>query len=251
MQAKGVTADSIDMPFVPLPADVALVENCSEAPAVIAQITSADRVTVLSSLAGGAQSCYKVRIIRAGVPVEGYVIGPALAAIEKFEADHGAARRSALAAIPVAAVPASSEAATKPPPFARFQDFSAVDATGHRFQLSRLQSKKVILVTFWSPRSRDSLRNLKALAALHDEYSLRGLAAVGISTERSASRLSGFLDDTGVSWPQIPDRANLAATYNVDPASGTTFVLDSQLNVVAASADPKEVAEAARKLLGR
>lgn len=207
-------------------------------------------------MAGGAQTCYKVRVTRDGQTSEGYVIGSSLPAIQEFAAAQHAKLKTAMTAAPFVPPPppkaasADASAAPKLPaqPLGRFEDFLARDASGKMVQFASLRNKKAILVTFWTPASRQSLNRLNALSILYDQFNLRGLAAVGISPG-SPSRISGALDDTGVRWPQVPDATGLASKYKVDPKDGATLVVDSQGNIWASTTDAAEVRAAVALLL--
>jgi hypothetical protein len=71
----------IDQP-VPVP----VYEFCDESAPIVTKLTEGEHVRVVSSLAGGTQTCYKVRVKREGVVTEGYVIGPVLPEISAYVA---------------------------------------------------------------------------------------------------------------------------------------------------------------------
>lgn len=233
---------------------VPVLESCESGATRLAEAGASDSVTVLSSLAGGEQACYRVRVMRGGVAVVGYVIGATLPAIADFEVEHRKKMQAALqAAIPRPVAPKAASAAkddAPPLPLQKFANFEARDASGKRFSLGSL-NRKAILVTFWSPGSKQSVERMKAIVPVYEEWNLRGLAAVGISMGTNPGRILGALDDTGIAWPQIPDGAALAGAYKVNPNEGITMVLDSDRNIVVATADPRVAAAAARKLLAR
>jgi hypothetical protein len=84
---------------------------------------------------------------------------------------------------------------------------------------------------------------------LYNQFSKKGLAAVGISMDPRGNRIDDALGDQVPSWPQMPDQSGLAAQYHVDPRAGKTFVLDASLAVVAAGPMGPEIEKTVRQLL--
>ena len=209
------------------------------------------------ALAGEEKTCYKITVTRAGQNLTGYVLGDALPVIVAFERDR--------AAFAKAAAEAEARRLLEPPPPAKavekepvkpvdplisteFEDFSGRDNKGKPISLSGLNGR-VTLVTFWSPTSRTSQNELMHVMPLYNQFRRDGLAAVGVSMDPNANRISDALDDLTPSWPQMPDRTGLAAHYKVDPRAGKTFVLDSSHRIVAAGPMGPEIEKAVRQLL--
>ena len=245
---------------LPMAAAPSLREGCEAGDRELGQVKPEDTVRVISALAGGDQTCYKVALTRDGKRTEGYVLGEALpavaafaharenAAAESFEAE---ARWRRLAATRPKPEPEKSRSnADLPANMPRtFQDFSAPDAAGNRVSLSRLGGR-VVLVTFWSPGSPASMRQLVSLAPLVNQYKSSGLKAVGISADPNPSRILEGLDDVTLGWPQIPDGRGMAARYGVSAKAGTTLVLDADHHIVAAGLSGPALAQKVRELLG-
>jgi hypothetical protein len=129
-----------------------------------------------------------------------------------------------------------------------FDNFSGIDAAGNQFNFSNVAGK-VILVTFWPPQSKAARRELMILAGLGDDHKRQGLTGIGISMNANSARTLGALDDTGMDWPQIPDRMGLARKYNVDPNAVTTLVLDSSHRIVASGLRGAELEKKVVELL--
>ena len=108
---------------------------------------------------------------------------------------------------------------------------------------------RVIVVSFWSPKSGQSQSQLTSLLPVYNQLHNRGLAAVGISMDRDASKILAGLDDVTVGWPQIADRSGLAERYGVNAKVGKTFVLDSSHRVVASGPMGPELEKTIRKML--
>ena len=235
-------------------------DGCEAGDQVIVQVRPEDTVQVISALAGSEQTCYKVALTRDGQKTVGYVVGEALpalaafaharerAAAASFEAE---ARWRHLSAARTQTAPDKSRStAGLPPNMPRdFENFSGRDVAGNRTSLSGLGGR-VVLVTFWSPGSPASVRQLVSLAPLFNQYKRSGLKAVGISGDPNPSRVLEALDDITLGWPQITDQSGLAARYGVNSKAGTTLVLDADHHIVAAGLTGPELDQKVRELLG-
>jgi peroxiredoxin len=210
-----------------------------------------DRVEVQTARAGeGDQTCYRVLLTRSGQL--GYVLGEALPAIATFvnrREKNSAEDAEAQARLAREAEEAKTRQVTKPlldPNLpSHFEDFTGVAPNGDRVNLSDLEGRAIV-VTFWSPENRESQHQLESLLPLYNQFHKRGMAAVGVSMNRDASRIQEALDDVTLPWPQIADQDRLAAKYHVDPKAGQVFLLDASHNVIAAGGD---VEKAVRQLL--
>lgn len=225
----------------------------------LAQVTPADAVQVMSAIAGGKQTCYELAVRNEGRELRGYVLGECLpavaafvrqrenAAVASFEGQDRLARLAAAQA-KLVAKPDPAKASAKPDIAGFFENFSARDTTGKTVSLSGLAGR-VTLVTFWSPGSSPSVRQLVAMVPLYNEYKRAGLRAIGISADPNANHAMAALDDIVIGWPQIPDHTGLAKQYGADPRAGTTLVLDSSHHIVAAGPAGPELEQKVRQLL--
>jgi peroxiredoxin len=235
----------------PALAEYRLLSGCSNDDPVVATIGADTSIRVRFAMAGGSAACYAVTAAIRGNPVEGFILGGGLPAIAAFEQERKAAVPIILAA------PAETQTAktvlaapllAAPRNLPYFDDFSGLDAVGKRFSLARLRGK-AILVCFWSPGSRASRHELTSLVPLYDEFHNSGLDAVGIGLDSNANRILRSLDESGVTWPQIPDRLGLARKYQVDPTAPTTFLLDRDRRIRGVGLRGNELAAAVKELL--
>ncbi len=234
--------------------------GCDAQDQEIAEVTQADEVRVLSAIIGGDQACYQLVLRRGESEVTGYFLGENLPAIEKFvrqreKADVAAFEAQSRWAHRMAAQPKpvhdrASEAGLKPGVPAVFEDFSARNTTGKYVSLSGLGGR-VVLVTFWSPSSPASVRQLVSLMPLYNHYKRSGLKALGISADPNASHAAQALDDITPGWPQVPDRAGLAKRYGADVAAGTTLVLDRSHHVVGVALSAADLEQKVQQLLAQ
>jgi peroxiredoxin len=229
--------------------------GCSPDDSVIATISAEDQVEVRMARAGESdKTCYKVVLTRTGQSSIGYVLGEALPAVVVFVRGREKESREAAEAearfVP-ATPPSAKPDGTKPldPNLpSHFDDFSGKDSRGKAFSLSGLGGR-VVVVTFWSPKNRGSAQQLMSMMPLYNQLHKSGLAAVGVSMDPKASRITDALDDITLPWPQVPDQSGLAVHYHVDPKAGETFVLDASHRVVAAGPMGPEIEKAVRQLL--
>jgi hypothetical protein len=245
--------------FLLLPAfaaDPPLRSGCSPDDDELTRVSPDDAVQVEGALAGGEQTCYKVTLTRDGKPTTGYLLGetaPAVAAFvhgrERTEADHFAAEAARAAAAAAAAEAEATAAAakaalasvsadtSKPAAVLEtprvFENFSARDLNGKGVSLAGLGGR-VVLVKFWSPRNRASMRDLVSLQSLYDQYKGRGLRAIGISSDPIVGDMLEALDDVTLGFPQVPDRYGLTQRYATDGKAPTILVLDASHRIVGA-----------------
>ncbi|HLJ47412.1 MAG TPA: TlpA disulfide reductase family protein [Bryobacteraceae bacterium] len=224
------------------PTEFPLRAECSNDAAVITSVGRAEPINIVSSLAGDGPTCYHVRLDRGSKSVVGYIIGAEHPSILAFERERAILQARESVPVPAAQTAPPIEEPVHP---AYFDNFSGVDAAGNPISLARMKGK-VFLVTFWSPAVKRSRQDLASLGDLVGEYGARGLTAIGIAMDSNASRISGVLDDTPVTWPQFPDRIGLAAKYGVDRNSATTFVLDESHRIIAVSPRRDELAKIVR-----
>jgi hypothetical protein len=240
------------------PAGEPLRSGCSADTGQIATVAAGDQIKVLHALAGDEKPCYKITVTQSGQAVTGYVLTDELPAIAVFERERARASQAAaeaqarLALAPAAPTPKTGEKESDKPkdPLVskQFEDFSGRDAQGKPVSLSGLKGR-VTLVAFWSPTSRQAQHQAISVMPLYNELHNSGLAAVGVSMDPNPDHITDALDDVSPKWPQMPDRAGLAAHYNVDPKAGKVFVLDSSHRIVAAGPMGPEIEKAVRQLL--
>jgi peroxiredoxin len=266
-----MTRNSLFLPLVLLAslcfgqAPQALRVGCSPDDEQIATAGAGDSVDVISALAGGKQTCYKVALHRGEQAITGYVLGEDLPAVAAFlseqrrykveyaiaqqQLEAEKARQEALARDQARAQAAHPIAGKLNPDMpSDFAEFGGRDLNGKAVSLSSLGGK-VILVTFWSPRSAASKGQLLALIPLYNQYKRAGLRAVGISIDPDTAHMTEALDDMTLLWPQIPDRSGLAKRYGANAATGTTLVLDASHRILAVGLSPAELEKKVRELL--
>lgn len=242
----------------PQPDPHALRSGCSPDDEQIATVGLDDVLEVKQSLAGGDQACYRVTLKRGGQTLTGYVLGTALPAVKAFVERQANYRDGSFVAQQVqrgreearakSAAAAGTPAKLNPDMPASFEEFGGKDTKGKPVSLAGLGGR-VILVTFWSPRSANSKGQLFSVLPLYNQYKRAGLRAVGICMDPNPQHVVDALDDITLGWPQIPDRTGLAKRYFANASTGTTLVLDASHRIVAAGLTPAELQQKVRELL--
>ncbi|GEM_PF-1771575 len=234
-------------------AGVPLLAGCSPDEERLAVIAAADRVEVQQAIFSGDGACYRLELIRADRRISGYVLGESLPAVAAFAAERERLESERLAALARAAAPAGAapqpagrtEAKAEPPtsPVPEYlSDFVARDAEGRPHRLSSLPGR-LIVVVFWSGRSKASLGDLQAI---YNQYRRRGVSVVGINMD-GARMLARETEDIDLGFPQWADPGGIARHYGVGQ-SGKAFVLDRSRRVLAAGSGA-DAARAVKQLM--
>lgn len=231
------------------PAEYSLLASCSKTAQVLAKLHRDAALRVSSALSQAGGTCYSVTASLDGRPVHGYVFDEELAAIAEFRGQITDLSQRTRPAPP--APPASSPektAAEAAPKY--FEDFSVRDVAGQPLSLRR-QKGKVILVQFWSAASHRSRTEADNVVNLYNQFHERGLAVVSISMDRNVEKTIEYANQHDMVWPQYADglgpQNKLARKYQVESDS-QTFVLDSDLKILAAGVNGDVLWKAVEKL---
>jgi hypothetical protein len=224
---------------------VPLLEDCYESPRVIATVRPNETVQVISALASGGPTCYGVTTVVDGKEIRGYVLGPVLPAIAGFERKRRAGQ--ALGEVPPPAPDQPDDAAGTGKPKVPFGSLSGTDINGNYVSLDEMKGK-VTLVCFWSPDNKASQADLNAVQYLYDNYhQAGGLQAIGVSLNRSPERMKEALDDFSTSFPNMPDRTNIAREHGI--SAPQILLLNGRQEIVASDLHGKELQAAVKKAM--
>jgi thiol-disulfide isomerase/thioredoxin/Skp family chaperone for outer membrane proteins len=135
---------------------------------------------------------------------------------------------------------------------APFPDFTEKDLQGKPLSVAALKGK-VVLIDFWATWCGPCLVELPALLQTYTKYHDKGLEIIGISLDNDEGRLTTFLKQRGVSWPQFFDgkgwQNKLAVKYGVDSIPAT-YLLDREGKIIAAGLQGAELEKAVAKAVG-
>jgi thiol-disulfide isomerase/thioredoxin len=135
-----------------------------------------------------------------------------------------------------------------------FPDFSAKDLEGNPLSIAKFKGK-VVLVDFWATWCGPCITELPHVLAAYKKHHDRGFEIIGISLDEDREKLTGFLKERGMTWPQFFDgkgwETKLAKDYGINSIPAT-FLLDGEGKVIAkglrGEALETAVAEAIAKL---
>lgn len=125
-----------------------------------------------------------------------------------------------------------------PPP-----EFSGLTADGQRVSLARL-SGRVVLLNFWATWCLECRPEMLVFERLHREFSVQGLAVVGINAREGTATIREYAKELGLTFPLLLDpKGTVNAAYGVIGLP-TTFLIGRDGRPVALAVGPREWASA-------
>jgi len=116
-----------------------------------------------------------------------------------------------------------------------FPDFAAKDLNGQPLSISRFKGK-IVLVDFWATWCGPCVAELPNVLAAYGKYHDRGFEIIGISLDEQKERLTAFLQDRQMDWPQYFDglgwKNKLVLQYGITGIPAT-FLLDREGRIIA------------------
>ena len=118
-------------------------------------------------------------------------------------------------------------------------DFSGLTADGQKVSLAGL-SGRVVLLNFWASWCLECRPEMPAFERLHREFSVQGLAVVGINAREGTSTIREYAKELGLTFPLISDpKGAINAVYGVIGLL-TTFLIGRNGRSVALAVGPRE-----------
>jgi peroxiredoxin len=118
-------------------------------------------------------------------------------------------------------------------------EFSGVTADGERVALEGL-SGRVVLLNFWAAWCLECRPEMTAFERLHREFSVQGLAVVGINAREGTSTIREYAKELGLTFPLLPDPAGkINSAYGVIGLP-TTFLVGRNGRAVALAVGSRE-----------
>jgi peroxiredoxin len=118
-------------------------------------------------------------------------------------------------------------------------EFSGFTADGQKVSLAGL-SGRVVLLNFWATWCLECRPEMPAFERLHREFSVQGLAVVGINAREGTSTIREYAKELGLTFPLILDpKGTINAAYGVIGLP-TTFLIGHDGRAVALAVGPRE-----------
>jgi len=118
-------------------------------------------------------------------------------------------------------------------------EFNGRTADGREVSLASLQSK-VALLNFWATWCLECRPEMSAFERLHREFSVQGLAVVGINAREETTTIREYAKELGLTFPLIPDpTGKINSAYGVIGLP-TTFLIGRSGRAVALAIGPRE-----------
>ena len=128
-------------------------------------------------------------------------------------------------------------------------EFSGFTAKGQKVTLAEL-NRKVVLLNFWATWCLECRPEMIAFEQLHREFSVQGLAVIGINAREGTAAIREYVKELGLTFPLISDpTGEINSAYGVIGLP-TTFLIGRSGRAVALAVGPREWnAEPARALI--
>jgi peroxiredoxin len=116
-----------------------------------------------------------------------------------------------------------------------FPDFNEKDLDGNPLSIAQFKGK-VVLVDFWAMWCPPCIAELPNLVSTYEKHHASGFEIVGISLDENRDRLTAFIQERSMTWPQYFDgrrwQSKLVEAYGID-AIPATFLLDREGRIIA------------------
>lgn len=130
-------------------------------------------------------------------------------------------------------------------------DFEATTLEGETVSLSDLRGN-VVLLEFWAVWCGPCHPEIPYLKEVWEKYQDDNFMLLGISLDRDADELNQFIEEEGMTWPQIFEGevwdAELAEKYNVRGIP-RAYLIDSDGRIAARDFRREQKVEEVRKLM--
>ncbi len=136
---------------------------------------------------------------------------------------------------------------------AQFPDFSEKDLDGKPLSIANYKGK-VVLLDFWATWCGPCRVELPSVIKTYEKHHSKGFEIIGISLDQDKTKLSTFMKDRSMTWPQYFDGLGwgnkLAQKYGVNSIPAT-YLLDGTGKIIASNLRGEELEAAVSKALAK
>jgi len=127
-------------------------------------------------------------------------------------------------------------------------EFNGRMTDGREVSLASLQGKVVVL-NFWATWCQECRSEMPAFEQLHREFSVHGLAVIGINAREETTTIRNYAKEFGLTFPVIVDpKGTINAAYGVIGLP-TTFLIGRNGRPVALAVGPREWASTPARVI--
>lgn len=135
----------------------------------------------------------------------------------------------------------------------KFPDFSVTDLSGKQLSIANYKGK-VVLLDFWATWCTPCVQELPNVIKAYKQYHPQGFEVIGISLDQQKGKLTTFLRDKDMTWPQYFDgkgwQNDLAVKYGIRSIPAT-FLLDGEGKIIGKDLRGEALSQAVAKALPR
>lgn len=134
-----------------------------------------------------------------------------------------------------------------------FPTFAEADLDGKPLDLAAYQGK-IVLIDFWATWCGPCVAELPNVIAAYQKYHGQGFEIIGISLDKDREKLTSFLKENNMTWPQYFDglgwQNKVSTRYGIDSIPAT-FLLDGTGKIVAKDLRGEDLDRNLAKLLAK
>ena len=108
---------------------------------------------------------------------------------------------------------------------AKMPEIGLNDLSGKPITVASLAGK-VVIVDFWATWCAPCKEELPVLQKLYKKYGSKGLVVVGVSVDKDASNIKGFLNKLGVTFPIVHDANHQVSGRYKPPRMPSSYIVD-------------------------
>ena len=134
---------------------------------------------------------------------------------------------------------------------AKFPDFAEKDLDGKPLSIASHKGK-IVLLDFWATWCPPCRAEIPNVVATYKKYHAQGFDIIGVSLDQEQSKLTAYIKDQGMTWPQYFDgkgwQNKLASQYGIQSIPAT-FLLDGEGKIIGKDLRGEDLTAAVAKAL--